>query len=91
MNKPILYIKSSCPWCQDALSFFKSHSVTLEIKDVLMNPSEMSDMQEASGQNLTPTFVYEDCVIADFSVDEFKAAIKDFPEVMAKIGLSLNQ
>lgn len=90
MNKPILYIKSSCPWCQDALKFFEQHNIDLDIKDVLINPSDMSDMQAASGQNLTPTFVYNECVIADFSVDEFKVAIKDYPKTMEAIGLSLH-
>lgn len=91
MSKPILYIKASCPWCQEAINFFNEQSIDLDIKDVLTNPSDMSDMQEASGQNLTPTFVHADCVIADFSVDEFIAAIKDYPEVMSTIGLKLSQ
>lgn len=87
MSKPILYIKSQCPWCKDALAFFKSHSISLNIKDVLENPNDMSDMQTISGQKFTPTFVLDDCIISDFSVDEFKAAIQSYPEKKALLGL----
>lgn len=87
MSKPILYIKSQCPWCKDALHFFKEAQVDLEIKDVLKDPHAMTEMQSASKQNLTPTFVFDSCVIADFSVDEFTAAIDGFPKHKAQLGL----
>lgn len=87
MSKPILYIKSQCPWCKDALAFFNSHTIALDVRDVLENPSDMADMQKISGQNLTPTFVFDDCVIADFSVDEFKTAIESYPDKKAELGL----
>jgi glutaredoxin len=87
MSKPILYIKSQCPWCKDALAFFKSHNIALDIRDVLENPNDMSDMQNISGQNLTPTFALDDCIIADFSVDEFKTAIEAYPEKKAALGI----
>ncbi len=47
----------------------------------------MADMQKTSGQNYTPTFVLDDCVIADFSVDEFKAAIESHPDKKTLLGL----
>jgi glutaredoxin len=87
MSKPILYIKSQCPWCKDALAFFKTQNIALDVKDVLKTSKDMSDMQTISGQNLTPTFVYDECVIADFSVDEFKIAIESYPEKKALLGL----
>ncbi|MDG1701653.1 MAG: glutaredoxin domain-containing protein [Opitutae bacterium] len=87
MSKPILYIKSQCPWCKDALAFFKTQNIALDVRDVLKTPKDMSDMQTISGQNLTPTFVYDECVIADFSVDEFKIAIESYPEKKALLGL----
>ena len=48
MSKPILYIKSQCPWCKDALAFFKSNNIALDIRDVLDNPNDMADMQKIS-------------------------------------------
>ena len=87
MSKPILYIKSQCPWCKDALAFFKSQNISLDIRDVLENPNDMSDMQAISGQQFTPTFVFDDCIISDFSVDEFKQSIESFPKKKAELGL----
>ena len=31
MSKPKLFVKEGCPWCIDALSYFKSKSIDLEI------------------------------------------------------------
>ena len=87
MSKPILYIKSKCPWCKDAIAFFNSKNITLDIRDVLNNPNYMTDMQKSSGQNFTPTFVFDDCVIADFSVDEFKISIDSHPDKKTLLGL----
>ena len=87
MSKPILYIKSQCPWCKDALAFFNNHNIALDIRDVLENLNDMSDMKKISGQNFTPTFVWNDCIIADFSVDEFKVAIENHPEKKTLLGL----
>ena len=87
MSKPTLYIKSQCPWCKDAIAFFKSNNISLDIRDVLDNSNDMAEMQKTSGQNYTPTFVFDDCVIADFSVDEFKASIEGYPDKKDLLGL----
>ena len=63
--RPILYIKSGCPWCREALSFFNSHGVDLDVRDVLSSPKDMDAMVSVSGQTLTPTFEYEDFMVAD--------------------------
>lgn len=85
---PILYIKSGCPWCREALSFFNNQGVELDIRDVLENAKDMDAMVAVSGQTKTPTFEYEDFVVADFSVDEFLAELSEFPEVRQKLGIS---
>jgi glutaredoxin len=85
---PILYIKSSCPWCREALSFFNNQGVELDIRDVQDSAKDMDAMVAVSGQTKTPTFEYEDFVVADFSVDEFLAELSEFPEVRHKLGIS---
>ena len=85
---PILYIKSGCPWCREALSFFNSQGVDLVVRDVLENAKDMDAMVNISGQTKTPTFEYEDFVVADFSVDEFLAELNEFPEVRQRLGIS---
>ena len=87
-NTPILYIKSGCPWCTEALSFFNSQGVELDVRDVLLSPKDMDAMVALSGQTKTPTFEYEDFSVADFSVDEFLADLREFPEIQHKLGIS---
>lgn len=84
---PILYIKPGCPWCREALSFFNSEGVDLDVRDVNAKAKHMDAMVMISGQTKTPTFEYEDLVVADFSVDEFLAELNEFPELREKLGI----
>jgi len=84
---PILYIKSGCPWCREALSFFNSQGVDLDVRDVNENAKNMDAMVAVSGQTKTPTFEHEDFMIADFDVDEFLAELNEFPEIRQKLGI----
>lgn len=91
INKlPILYIKSGCPWCREALSFFNGQGVQVEVRDVIANPKDMDAMLALSGQTKTPTFEYGDFMVADFDVDEFLAELKEFPEIRQKLGIRLD-
>lgn len=85
---PILYVKSGCPWCREALAYFNGQGVELDVRDVTTNPKDMDAMVNISGQTKAPTFEYDDFVVADFSVDEFLAELNDFPEVRHNLGLS---
>ncbi|HAV11997.1 MAG TPA: NrdH-redoxin [Opitutae bacterium] len=88
---PILYIKSGCPWCREALSYFNSQGVDLDVRDVLQSPKDMDAMVALSGQTKTPTFEFEDFMVADFSVDEFLAELSEFPEVQHQLGINANE
>ena len=91
MNKnklPILYIKSGCPWCREALSFFNGQGIQVQVSDVNANSKDMDAMLALSGQTKTPTFEFEDFMVADFDVDEFLAELDEFPEIRQKLGIS---
>jgi glutaredoxin len=85
---PILYVKSGCPWCTEALSFFNGQGVELDVREVSSNAKNMDAMVAVSGQTKAPTFEFEDFVVADFDVDEFLAELNEFPEVRQKLGIS---
>ncbi|MBT3667824.1 MAG: hypothetical protein HN548_10130 [Opitutae bacterium] len=87
MSLPILYIKQGCPWCIDALEYFKQVDLKLEVVDVIQNPSRMSDLIECSSQNKTPTLKNEDFIVKDFDVQEFKQAMLENPTEAKKLGL----
>ena len=86
-SKPILYIKSGCPWCNDALSFFACHGIELDVRDVRTSPDDMQRMVRLTNQSKTPTFEYGPFVVADFSVNEFQAALERAPGVKRELGL----
>jgi len=86
-HKPILYIKSGCPWCREALSFFNEQGIDLDVRDVQASAKDMDAMVAVSGQTKAPTFEYDDFVVADFSVDEFLAELSEFPEIRQKLGI----
>ena len=91
IQKPILYVKSGCPWCREALSFFNSQGVDLDLRDVNENAKDMDAMVSISGQTKAPTFEYGDFIVADFSVDEFLAELNEFPETRHNLGISDNE
>ena len=84
---PILYIKSGCPWCEDALTFFKANRIQLETREVRRNKVFMDQMVQHSGQTKTPTFVLGEFVVADFDIGEFKAAVAQAPAIQAHLGI----
>ena len=86
-TKPILYVKTGCPWCTEAISYFNSQGVELEIRNVSQNSDFMNAMVAVSGQTKAPTFEFGEFSVADFSVDEFLAELNAFPEIRKKIGL----
>ncbi|CAI8310744.1 MAG: Uncharacterised protein [Opitutia bacterium UBA7350] len=90
-TKPILYVKTGCPWCTEAISYFNSQGIELEICNVTQNSDFMNAMVAVSGQTKAPTFTYGEFLVADFSVDEFLAELNTFPEIRKKIGLCDNE
>ena len=87
VERPILYVKTGCPWCVDALAYFESKEVNLEIVDVRSDPSRMDELVVVSGQTKTPTFKHGDFLVADFDLQEFEAALAQQPEARATLGL----
>lgn len=90
MQKPILYIKQGCPWCREAVAYFQSHAIDIDIRDVNQSAQNMQRMVEVSSQTMTPTFEYGDFVVADFSVDEFIDELAEHPEVRRELGIADN-
>ncbi len=84
---PILYIKPGCPWCHAAMAFFGQHGVSIDIRDVQSNKGDFQRMLEVSGQTLTPTFEFDDFVVADFNTQEFLNELEQRPDVKTSLGL----
>ncbi|MGK0309926.1 MAG: glutaredoxin [Lentimonas sp.] len=86
-KKPVLYVKANCSRCREVLSFFDSQGVDFEVLDVSANKRNMDAMVSVSKQTEVPTFEYEDFIVAKFSIDEFLAELREFPEISQQIGI----
>jgi glutaredoxin len=87
---PILYIRRGCPFCRAATAFFSTHGVEVEVRDVARRPANLQRLIEATGQSAVPTFVYDDFVVADFSVDELLDELAERPDLRMRLGLGLH-
>lgn len=85
---PILYVRRGCSWCREALAFFSSHGVPIEIHDVDRDYAMLKDLIEVSGQTQTPTFEYGDFIVSDFSVDEFLDELQERPDIQMRLGIT---
>ncbi|MSU55534.1 MAG: glutaredoxin family protein [Candidatus Taylorbacteria bacterium] len=70
--KIIIYTKTSCPWCKDALDFLKSNSLPFEEREVLHNPEYLAELEAKSKQNKTPTFDIGGLIFPDSDVDQLR-------------------
>ena len=87
MENPILFVKTGCPWCIDALAYFESKQVKLDIIDLRADSRRMDELIAISGQTKTPTLKFGDFVVADFDLEEFEAALAKNPEAKRELGL----
>ena len=74
----ILFIKSRCPWCVEAVEYLDAHGYRYEQIDVLRDPEAFERMKKLSGQRLTPTLYIEenDLLLPDFDTRQLEAFLK---------------
>lgn len=61
----IIYTKTGCPWCHDALAFLKSKNITFEEREVLGNPRYFEELVAKSGQSKAPTLDIDGEILPD--------------------------
>lgn len=85
---PILYVRRGCSFCREALAFFSSHGVEVEVRDVDRDFGQLRRMIEASGQSETPTFEWGEFIVSDFTVEEFLDELRERPDVQMRLGIA---
>ncbi|MBI2645344.1 glutaredoxin family protein [Candidatus Uhrbacteria bacterium] len=68
----IIYTKSGCPWCTDALAFLQKNHIEFEEREVRANSTYFDELIQKSGQEKTPTFDIDGEILADSDVDQIK-------------------
>lgn len=67
---PVLYIKSGCPWCVEAVNFLREHGIGYREKNVSRDAEAMVEMRNLSGQSSAPTLDWHGKILADFGTPE---------------------
>lgn len=72
----IVYTKTGCPWCRDALVFLRDSKIVFEEREVLGNPKSLEELQSKSGQSKTPTLDIDGEILADTDAAAIEVFLK---------------
>lgn len=70
--KIIMYTKTGCPWCRDALAFLRDNNIVFEEREVLGNAGFFEELKQKSGQSKTPTLDIDGDILADSDAGQIK-------------------
>ena len=69
---PILYVKTACPWCTEAITFLSDNGIGFREQNVSQDKNAANDMEKKSGQTKAPVLDWHGKILADFGVLELK-------------------
>jgi glutaredoxin len=67
------YLKTFCGWSEGVRAVMRKYSLPFEEKDIIKNPAFRWEMEQKSGQSLSPCVVVNGVMLADISGDEVEA------------------
>ncbi len=70
MEKPTLFVKKGCPYCHAATAALDERGVAYKEWEVRGDPAGMKELARISGQQKTPTLLWDGDVLANFGVEE---------------------
>jgi glutaredoxin 3 len=73
----IIYTKTGCPWCIEALTFLKENNVQFEEREVRNNPDFMNELEQKSGQSKAPTLDLDGEILADTDAQAIEVFLKE--------------
>jgi glutaredoxin len=75
MNKPEItaYLKTHCGWSRGVRAVFEKYELPYTEKDIIQNPNDRFEMEQLSGQPLSPCVVINGAMLADISGEEVEA------------------
>ncbi len=75
MNKHEItaYLKTHCGWSRGVRAVFEKYDLPYTEKDIIQNPNYRFEMEQLSGQPLSPCVVINGIMLADISGEEVEA------------------
>jgi len=79
MSKPEItaYLKTSCGWSKGIRAVFEKYDLPYTEKDIIQNPDYRFEMEQISGQPLSPCVVVNGTMLADISGEEVEGYLLD--------------
>ena len=74
MSKPEItaYLKTHCGWSNGVRAVLKKYDLTYTEKDIIQNPAFRWEMEQKSGQPLSPCVEVNGTMVADISGEELE-------------------
>ncbi|MBN8710330.1 MAG: glutaredoxin [Verrucomicrobia bacterium 61-8] len=74
MEKPVItaYLKTFCGWSNGVRAILSKYDLPYTEKDIIKNPELRFEMEQLSGQPLSPCVVVNDTMLADISGEELE-------------------
>lgn len=73
----IIYTKTGCPWCIDALAYLNEKQIPYEEREVRSSAEFMKELEEKSGQSKTPTLDFNGEILSDTDVEAIELFLKE--------------
>ena len=67
------YVKTQCGWSEGIRSIFRKYDLDFEEKDIIKNPAYRWEMEQKSGQPLSPCVVVNGTMLPDVSGEEVES------------------
>lgn len=67
---PILYVKTGCPWCEQAIGILDENGISYHLRDVAQDRTHLAEMKQKSKQDKAPVLDWHGHILADFGEDE---------------------
>ena len=74
MQKPIItaWLKTQCGWSAGVRAVLKKYDLAYEDKDIIQNPAFRWEMEQKTGQPLSPCVEVNGTILADISGEELE-------------------
>ena len=75
MNKPEItaFLKTQCGWSKGVRAILAKYDISYTEKDIIQNPDYRFEMEQLSGQPLSPCVVVNGVMLPDFSGEELES------------------
>lgn len=75
MANIIVYTKTDCPWAIEVIDFLKARGFAFEERDIKTNPDWKKEVEDATGQNKSPTLLIDGAWVMDAGVEDVARAL----------------